>query len=127
MAINPKRGEVWRVDFEPSRGAEIRKIRPALVVSRDDVGRLPLRVIVPLTSWQAPFASWPWMAKIEADATNGLINDSAADGFQPHSFSLDRFISHLGEVTPAQVEKVAQAVAAVVGMESEVKPAKKPK
>jgi mRNA interferase MazF len=124
MAINPKRGEVWRVDFEPSRGAEIRKIRPALVLSRDDVGKLPLRVIVPFTSWQAMFSGAAWLVKIEADKTNGLANDSTADAFQAHSFSLDRFVSPLGEVTPAQVEKVAKAVAAVVGVESEVKPAK---
>ena len=28
----PKRGEVWLVDFEPTRGAEIKKTRPALVI-----------------------------------------------------------------------------------------------
>jgi mRNA interferase MazF len=126
MATNPQplRGEVWRVDFDPSVGAEIQKIRPAVVVSRNDAGRLPLRVIVPLTAWQTPFASWPWMVKVEADATNGLTKDSGADAFQSRSFSTERFVSRLGKLTPGQVESVAKAVAAVVGVESEVKPAK---
>jgi mRNA interferase MazF len=32
-----RRGEVWRVDFEPAFGSEIQKIRPAVIVSRDIV------------------------------------------------------------------------------------------
>src|SRR5208337_3708779 len=37
----PKRGEVWLVRFDPSAGAEIRKVRPAVVVNLDAIGRLP--------------------------------------------------------------------------------------
>jgi mRNA interferase MazF len=50
MVVEPKRGEVWRVEFDPSRGAEIRKRRPAVVVSINAVGKLPLRVVVPITA-----------------------------------------------------------------------------
>lgn len=126
MATNhhPFRGEVWRVDFDPSRGAEIQKIRPAVVVSRNDAGRLPLRVVVPLTAWQEPFTSWPWMTKVEARQANGLTKDSGADAFQVQSQSLDRFVSRIGTLTPAQLEKVAKAIAAVVNVESEVQPTK---
>ena len=48
-APTPSRGEVWLVDFDPAVGAEIQKVRPALVISVDSVGRLPLRMIVPVT------------------------------------------------------------------------------
>jgi mRNA interferase MazF len=113
----PRRGEVWRVEFEPARGAEIRKVRPALVVSRDDVGRLPLRVVVPLTAWQDTFKTWPWMVKIKASAESGLTKDSAADTFQARSFSTERFTARLGKLTPSEVESVALAVASVVGVE----------
>jgi mRNA interferase MazF len=45
------RGEVWWVDFEPSIGSEIKKIRPAVIVSNDTSNRYLSRVqIVPLTS-----------------------------------------------------------------------------
>jgi len=43
-----KRGEIWRINLDPSIGAEIRKTRPALVVSIDAIGALPLRVVVPI-------------------------------------------------------------------------------
>lgn len=32
---SPRRGDVWMVDFSPSRGSEQRGIRPALVIQND--------------------------------------------------------------------------------------------
>lgn len=52
LAIWPmKRGEVWWVEFDPSVGSEIRKTRPAVIVSNDSANRNLLRVVVvPVTS-----------------------------------------------------------------------------
>jgi mRNA interferase MazF len=46
-----KRGEVWWVEFDPSVGSEIRKTRPAVIVSNNAANRhLSRVVVVPVTS-----------------------------------------------------------------------------
>ena len=52
LTINPelpKRGEIWLVNFDPTVGAEIKKVRPAVVISSDSVGKLPIKLIAPIT------------------------------------------------------------------------------
>jgi mRNA interferase MazF len=103
------------VDFDPAIGAEIQKVRPALVISLDSIGRLPLRMVVPLTDWKPPYAQFPWFVPIPADGGNGLSKDSGADAFQTKSVSLNRLVRLLGTVTAAQLDEVASAVALCVG------------
>ena len=102
-AHRPRRGEVWTVRFDPSVGAEIQKIRPAVVVNVNAVGRLPLRIVVPLTDWQLGFTQLPWFVPVPASPTNGLAKDSGADAFQVKSVSENRFLKRLGEITTTEM------------------------
>lgn len=55
-----RRGEVHWVTLEPTPGAEIRKTRPALVISPDDMNRaLPRVMVAPLTSRGQPLGCRP--------------------------------------------------------------------
>ena len=67
MMAEPHRGEVWRADLDPARGDEIRKIRPVVILSDDSIGRLKLRIIVPITQWDDHFAIYPWMVRLDPD------------------------------------------------------------
>ena len=112
----PKRGKVWLVRFDPSAGAEIRKVRSAVVVNLDAIGRLPLRIVVPATDWNSDFGNLSWFVFLPAASENGLSKDSGADAFQVKSVSVTRFAPNLGEVTDAQIDEIAAAIALCVGV-----------
>jgi mRNA interferase MazF len=53
-AVSVQRGSVWWVDLDPTRGAEIRKTRPAVVLSGDGLNRARRTiVVVPLSTGPA--------------------------------------------------------------------------
>ncbi len=110
----PVRGDIWRVEFDPVKGDEIRKSRPAIVISSDAFKPLKTKLVVPLTSWQEKFAISQWMVKIVADASNGLDHDSAADALQLRCVSYERFTLKLGVVPAPVLDEITAAVAIVI-------------
>jgi len=110
----PKRGEIWWVNLDPTVGAEIRKRRPAIVVSSDAVGRLPLKLIAPITEWKDAFARNLWHVRIDPDAVNGLEKIGAVDTLQLRGVDTRRFVTKIGDVSDPLMEEIAAAIAAVV-------------
>lgn len=108
------RGDVWLVNFDPALGAEIRKTRPAVVVSSDGVGRLPVKLVAPITEWKDAFDGCIWLVRIDPDSRNGLHKTSAADVPQLRGLDLRRFVSRLGRLSPQLMDEMAPAVAIVV-------------
>lgn len=90
-----KRSEIWYINLDPTVGAEIKKIRPAVVVNDDTLGILPLRIIVPITDWKNHYENTAWMLKLEPNQNNHLLKTSAADCFQIRSLSKERFVKKL--------------------------------
>lgn len=115
MSMDPTRGEVWWVDFDPTMDAEIGKVRPAVVVSVKSVGKLPLRIVVPITDWKPSYLSYPWMTYVSPTQGNGLAKESAADAFQVKSVARSRIKQRLGYLTPREMEEIAAAIALCVG------------
>lgn len=112
---SPLRGEVWRLRFDPVEGAEVAKTRPAVVVNPASIGRLPLRIVVPITGWDAKYGTVPWLVYLKPTQRNGLTKNSAADCFQVKSVSVERFASKLGELRADDIEEISAAVALCVG------------
>ena len=101
-------------NFDPTRGAEIKKIRPAVVVSSDSVGKLPVKLAAPITDWKEYYAGNIWHVKIEPDIANGLRKVSAVDVLQLRGMDVQRFIRKIGELSTTDMEEIVRAIAAVV-------------
>ena len=112
--ISPKRGEIWMVNLYPTVGAEMRKVRPTIVVSSDHVGILPVKLVVPVTDWKDWYARNAWHVRIDPDAANGLTKASAADVLQLRGVDTQRFIRRLGQISKDVLQVVTDAIVIVV-------------
>lgn len=108
-----KQSEIWLINLDPTLGAEIKKTRPAVIVNDDTLGRLPLKIIVPITDWKESYDVAPWMIKIEPDNQNNLNKISAADCFQVRSIAELRFVKQIGSVNPDILDQIKEGLAKV--------------
>jgi mRNA interferase MazF len=97
--ISPKRGEIWLVDLNPTRGQEIQKTRPVVIITSEIFNPIPLRIVIPITSWQEKFGDRLFMVKVQASSENKLSQDSAGNVLQIRSISTERFVKQLGRVS----------------------------
>ena len=66
-----KRGEVYWVNLDPTVGSEVKKRRPAVILSPDEMNRsLPVVIVAPITSSKK---SWPTRADITLSGKAGQI------------------------------------------------------
>ena len=111
-----KQSEIWLVDLDPTKGAEIQKKRPAIIVNDDRLVKLPLKIIVPITDWKEHYQIAPWMVKIEPNNANGLSKTSSADCFQVRSLSQERLSKKLGNIDNATLDDIKEALKKVFDM-----------
>lgn len=117
LSINPplpKRGEIWLVNLDPTVGSEIQKTRPAVIVSSDALGRLPLRLIAPITGWKDHFKGSIWHVRVDPDGRTGLSKTSSIDALQLRGVDTSRCMKRLGSLPPTVMEELVAAIAAVV-------------
>ncbi|RJX27174.1 MAG: type II toxin-antitoxin system PemK/MazF family toxin [Dethiobacter sp.] len=108
------RGQIWYVELNPTRGAEIHKERPCVVVSSDVIGKLPLKLVVPITGWDDRYENSPWHVKLEPDSLNCLDKPSTADAYQVRSVAVERFTTCKGVVSPEQLADIVAAIGIVI-------------
>lgn len=114
-----KQGEIWLINLDPTVGAEIKKTRPAIIVNDNALGKLPLKIIVPITDWKDRYEIALWMTKLEPDKENGLTKVSAADSFQIRSVSQERFVKQIGTVPETIMDEIRIGLAKVLSIDSE--------
>jgi mRNA interferase MazF len=66
-----KRGDVYWVNLDPTVGSEVKKRRPALIVSPDEMNRvLPVVIVAPLTSTSKP---WPTRTSVTINGKTSQV------------------------------------------------------
>ena len=110
MSRPPRRGEVYWVALDPVIGTEIRKTRPAVIVSNDSCNRYGTRVVVlPITS--NADSVFPGEALITVKGKPGR-----ALGDQIRSIDKSRLKARVGTVTPAEMMRIEEALAVTLGL-----------
>lgn len=108
-----RRGDIHVVDFEPTRGSEADKRRPAVIVSSDASNAVVARLgrglvtVVPLTSNVARL--YPFQLLLPA-ARTGLDRDSKAQAEQIRSVAVERVGSRIGLVPYSLLAKLDEAL-----------------
>lgn len=110
MSRWPKRGDVYWVNLDPVVGTEIRKVRPAVVVSNDACNRHGHRVVVlPITSNTESL--YPGEAAVEIKGRPGR-----ALGDQIRSIDKSRLKTRLARLTADEMSRVDEALAITLGL-----------
>ena len=100
------RGEVWLVDLDPTVGSEIRKTRPAVIVSPPEIhDHLRTAIVAPMTTGSR---AAPYRVPVRFQGKSGLI---VLD--QIRTVDRLRLVRRLGMLEPALVERTLSALRAV--------------
>jgi mRNA interferase MazF len=110
QATEMKRGEIWWVDFDPSIGSEVKKRRPAVIISNDASNAAQSRVqVVPLMS--ASGRIYPWEAPVQLGRT-----PSKAMADQVRTVAKAGLSSRAGATSARELRAIENAVRFQLGL-----------
>ena len=109
------RGGIWSVNFDPQKGAEIQKKRPAVIINMKGVNYLPLHIVVPITKAEKRYNNISWMVALSPTTTNRLSTDSFADASQIKSIAIERFGSKIGVLDNMLLNEIVATVVLCIG------------
>jgi mRNA interferase MazF len=114
--MTPRRGDVYLVEFDPARGHEIQKTRPALII-QNDIGNQysHVTIVAAITSKLSP-VPYPVEVIVAAGKENGLSVPSAVQLSQIRSVDRTRLAKRLGTLDAVAMRKVDQALKISLGL-----------
>lgn len=114
MTHQIRRGDIFTVDFEPARGSEQGKRRPALIIQNDVGNRYsPTTIVAAITTGDN--AKYPTNVAIKVPE-GGLRNNSIILLNQMLTIDKSRLGRHWGRVTPETMQKMDEAIKISLGL-----------
>lgn len=108
--LKPQRGEVWWVNLDPAHGSEIKKRRPAIVISNNLSNNTLDRVqVVPVTSNTTQLYVSECMVTIEQKTSKALAN-------QVRTVSIERLGKRIGSLSPNNLQAVETVLRLQLGL-----------
>jgi mRNA interferase MazF len=101
-------GSIWLVSFDPSIGTEIRKTRPALIISGTSFNQRSKVTVIPITSANPSDRLLPVVVPLMPSRMNGLSTNSFVVCVDPMTFDKRRLIQYLGQVEAYQLQEIQQ-------------------
>ncbi|MDF0673075.1 MAG: type II toxin-antitoxin system PemK/MazF family toxin [Nitrospira sp.] len=93
VPTRPTRGDVYLIELDPTHGSEIRKTRPCLVISPDELNQhLRTVIVAPMTTGGQ---AYPWRVRCRFRDRVGFV---AID--QLRTVDSDRFVRRVGRIAP---------------------------
>ena len=104
---NIKRGDICLVNFNPSKGKEIGKIRPAVVLSKNEDNLILDTVVVLPISSQLVDDALPY--RVYLPIRDGLDKDSNVCIYEVRALSKNRVVQAVSQVTSLEMETIEQS------------------
>ena len=112
-----KHRDIYLVNLNPTKGAETKKARPCIIVSNDDIGVLPLKVVIPLIGHKESHNGKSWLVPIVPTSENGLEKTSTADALNIRSVSDVCMLKKIGSINDETYVQLVRAMKVVLNME----------
>ena len=106
------RGEILLVNFDPTLGSEMRKTRPAIIISGQPFNRFRRTVVVVPLSSAHERTEFPLLI---AMSSSGKPSVAVID--QIKAAAKERFIRKLGAATDAEMDQINNALAVLLGLD----------
>jgi mRNA interferase MazF len=120
--VNLSRLDIVLVDLKPTRGSEIKKTRPCVIISPNIVNKHSKTVIIcAITHYDTKKSKSHFFVTVSATKTTGLTKKSVINSLQTRTIDRTRIIKKLGKLPKSLERSLDYAIALATGTDRNVK------